>query len=254
MCEKDPALSPRAPLSREAVKAAAMLAMLANHVAEIFMERGAFWTEVLTDIGYFTAPVMCWFLVEGYGRTRSKKRYALRLAAFAALSELPFCLAFSRDGLEFVGMNMLYTLLVCFGILLAGERLRPGLPRRLAQTALTLLTVLPPSDWGLLAPAYTLLFDWAKGSRRRTMRAFGWAAGLFFLANLPAGGGRMPPGRSLLCALGAAAGVALAGAAILWLYSGRRSARGQRFTQWAFYIFYPAHLLALGLARVAFST
>ena len=169
MCEKDSALSPRAPLSREAVKSAAMLTMLANHVAGIFMESGTFWAEVLTDIGYFTAPVMCWFLVEGYGRTRSKKRYVLRLAAFAALSELPFCLAFSRDGLEFVGMNMLYTLLVCFGILLAGERLRPGLPRRLAQTALTLLTVLPPSDWGLLAPAYTLLFDWAKGSRRRTI-------------------------------------------------------------------------------------
>ena len=240
---KDAVLNPRGPLSRDGIKYAAMLAMLLNHVAAVFLAPGTLWAQLLTDIGYFTAPVMCWFLVEGYGRTRSRRRYALRLAAFAALSELPFCLAFTEgEGLSFVGMNMIFTLLVCFCILLALDRLPPA-PARAAAAALTCLTAVIPCDWGLLAPAYTLLFRWAAGSRRRTVWAFGWAAGLFFLANWAAGG--------ILPAIGASMGVAAAGAAILWLYSGRRAQRGRRFSQWFFYWFYPLHLLALGLVRAA---
>lgn len=138
-------------LSRDAIKYIAMFTMLLNHIAQIFMTPGAFWTQVLTDVGYFTAPVMCWFLVEGYGYTRSKKRYGLRLAVFAALSELPFCLAFAKGAaLSYSGMNMIFTLLVCFGILEAGEKIRSGLLRRLVQAGLTLLTVLLPSDWPLV--------------------------------------------------------------------------------------------------------
>ena len=135
----------RGVLSRDAIKYIAMFTMLLNHIAQIFMTPGAFWTEVFTDVGYFTAPVMCWFLVEGYGYTRSKRRYGLRLAAFAALSEVPFCLAFTKGAvLDYCGMNMIFTLLVCFLILEAGEKIRSGLLRRLAQAALTLLTVFLP--------------------------------------------------------------------------------------------------------------
>ena len=93
-----------------------------NHVANIFLVPGTFWREFLVDLGYFTMPVMCYFLVEGFGYTRSRKRYGLRLAIFAALSELPFCLAFSRGAvLGYVGMNMIFTLLLCFGMLVVME-------------------------------------------------------------------------------------------------------------------------------------
>ena len=43
-------------------------------------------------------------------------------------------------------------IVVCFLILLAEEKMRPGLPRRLVQAALALLTAVLPSDWPLLAP------------------------------------------------------------------------------------------------------
>ena len=237
-------------LSRDAIKYIAMFTMLLNHIAQIFMTPGLL-QEALIDIGYFTAPVMCWFLVEGYGYTRSKKRYALRLAVFAALSELPFCLAFTWDGvLSYYGMNMIFTLLLCFLILVADEKIRSVPLRRLAKVGLTLLTVILPSDWNLLAPVYTMLFAWARGSRTRAKWAFFWAVVLFW-GLLWMGGLALPAWYNLLTSLGGAAGVALAAVAILYLYNGRRAAHGRRFAQWFFYWFYPVHLLVLGLLRVA---
>ena len=238
-------------LSRDAIKYIAMFTMLLNHIAQIFMTPGLL-QEALIDIGYFTAPVMCWFLVEGYGYTRSKKRYALRLAVFAALSELPFCLAFTWDGvLSYYGMNMIFTLLICFLILLAEEKMRPGLPRRLVQAALALLTAVLPSDWPLLAPVYTLLFAWARGSRRRTKWAFFWAGAALWAMLWLGSVGWLPVWRGLLYACGGTAGMILATVAILYCYNGRRAEHGQRFSKWFFYWFYPVHLLVLGLIRVA---
>ena len=237
-------------LSRDAIKYIAMFTMLLNHIANIFLAPGLL-QEALIDIGYFTAPVMCWFLVEGYGYTRSKKRYGLRLAAFAALSELPFCLAFTHGAvLSYYGMNMIFTLLLCFLILAADEKIRSVPLRRLAKVGLTLLTVILPSDWNLLAPVYTMLFAWARGSRTRAKWAFFWAVVLFW-GLLWMGGLALPAWYNLVTSLGGAAGVALAAVAILYLYNGRRAAHGRRFAQWFFYWFYPVHLLVLGLLRVA---
>lgn len=77
----------------------------------------------MVDVGYFTAITMCYFLVEGYGYTRSKEKYGKRLLLFALISEIPFCLAFTEEGtISFVSMNMLFTLFLCFLILYAMEK------------------------------------------------------------------------------------------------------------------------------------
>ena len=53
-------------LNRDTIKYIAMLTMLLNHLSTIFLDRGTFLGELFLDVGYFTAPVMCWFLAEGY--------------------------------------------------------------------------------------------------------------------------------------------------------------------------------------------
>ena len=110
-------------LNRDVIKYIALFTMLLNHIANIFLEPGTLIFTILIDIGYFTAPVMCYLLVEGYHYTRSKKKYAGRLALFALISEIPFCLAFSEvyTGariISFCGFNMIFTLFLCFCILL----------------------------------------------------------------------------------------------------------------------------------------
>ena len=52
-------------------------------------------------------------------------------------------------------------------------------------------------------------------------------------------------------AVGCAVPILVSAFVILYLYNGRRAARGRTFYKWFFYACYPAHLLVLGLLRLA---
>lgn len=230
-------------LNRDVIKYIAMTAMLLNHIANIFLVPGTLWYEVLVDIGYFTAITMCYFLVEGFRYTHSRKQYALRLFGFGVVSQVPFSMAFAQnDILEFQDFNMMFTLFLCFCILLCIETIR----NRFLRGVLIVLLIFGSlfCDWALLAPVFTLLFAWAGGNRTRQKAAFGAAALLYGgMAGLGSG--------QVWEAVGCAVPILVSAFVILYLYNGRRAARGRTFYKWFFYAFYPAHLLVLGLLRLA---
>lgn len=238
-------------LNRDVIKYIAMATMLLNHIANIFMKPGTLLFDFMIGIGYFTAPVMCYFLVEGYHYTRSKKKYAVRLALFAALSEIPFCMAFAevfgRGGvITFCGFNMIFTLLLCFCILLVREHVKNGANRFLLIFLIFCVSLL--SDWALLAPAFTLFFCGAAGDKNRLMKAFLKCIVLFLLLNLPFGSAINL--RVLATQILSVSGVIFAGIVIICFYNGKRMERGKVFSKWFFYLFYPVHLFILGLIRI----
>lgn len=236
-------------LNRDVIKYIAMLTMLLNHISTIFMESGSFLSEFLLDIGYFTAITMCYFLVEGYQYTHSKKAYAIRLLLFALISEVSYCLAFTQDGIiGFEGLNMMFTLLICFGILVVFERTsNKGL--RFTYTLFSIILSLFCS-WAILAPIFTLLFIWSKGSDKKIKLSFIIAVLLFAAFNLAGGIGRFSVTTNILYALGSMVGTGLSGIVIVYLYNGKRMEKGRVFSKWFFYWFYPVHLLILGLIRI----
>lgn len=230
-------------LNRDVIKYIAVTAMLLNHIANIFLVPGTLWYEVLVDIGYFTAITMCYFLVEGFRYTHSRKQYALRLFGFGVVSQVPFSMAFAQNGiLEFQDFNMMFTLFLCFCILLCIETIR----NRFLRGVLIVLLIFGSlfCDWALLAPVFTLLFAWAGGNRTRQKAAFG-AAALLYSGMAGLGSGQVWE------AVGCAVPILVSAFVILYLYNGRRAARGRTFYKWFFYAFYPAHLLVLGLFRLA---
>ena len=233
-------------LSRDTVKLLAVAAMACNHAAHALLPGGGLAAEILTDIGYFTAVTMCYFLVEGFGYTRSRKRYALRLLAFAAVSQPVYGLALGLRQL-----NMLFTLLLCFLMLWALDALRGSVWQAPAVLLLAGLTAF--CDWPMLAACDTLLFAFCRGRRRWLAPCFVLAAALFFwfqlcnytAAGWDAAGAALHSGLSCL-------GPLAAGAVILLLYNGRRAAwalRRPAFAKYFFYLFYPAHLAVLALLR-----
>ncbi|MEE0435279.1 MAG: TraX family protein [Peptococcaceae bacterium] len=234
------------PLTRDAIKGIAMVTMLLNYISQIFMTPGTFWAELFLDVGWFTCITMCYFLVEGYGYTSNKRRYAGRLAIFAILSQ-PACLLAFPDVATY-RLNILFALLLCFGLLAVREKI-PQRGRRFFVTVLFFALSLF-CDWALLAPAFTLLFSWAGKDGRKRSYAFLIAALLFGGMNLLGGIGRFTAVVNLGYALASMAGMALSAVVICGFYNGRRATHGRTFAKWFFYVFYPAHLVVLGVIRL----
>lgn len=230
-------------MNRNQLKLLAILLMTGNHVAVVFLPEGIL-RYLLEGTGYFTAITMCYFLVEGYQYTHSKKQYGIRLAGTALLSEIPFLYAFRGRAVE---MNMIFTLFLCFLILVVQEKYENQEEKRLGLTALLTLGTLW-SDWAVLAPAFTLLFWRQRKEKRPLWEAYLPAEILFFLVELGTYGGNILP-----------AGLAMTGPLLSWLligkgYNGeigirRKGQTAVRASQWFFYLYYPLHLLLIGGLR-----
>ena len=231
-------------LNRDVIKYIAMITMLLNHIAHIFLPVGTPGCELLQDIGYFTAPTMCYFMVEGYAYTRSKKKYGLRLLLFALLSQIPYMMAF-----DFGNLNMIFTLFFCFLLLTAREKIQNRAVRGLVCAFLVLLTAF--SDWAFFAPVFVLLFDRWKGDAKGVLKSY-IGCYVFFAALNIISYLNNPYGLPEAIIHGALAGVGILVSALLILvfYNGKRAEHGRNFSKWFFYIFYPGHLLILVLLKM----
>ncbi|MCD7859762.1 MAG: conjugal transfer protein TraX [Firmicutes bacterium] len=210
-------------LSREQLKGIAMLTMLIDHIGAVLLP-GAL---VLRGIGRLSFPIFCFFIAQGYAHTRSVPKYLARLLIFGVLSEVPFDLAFYSQPFYWGYQNVMWTLalgLVAIWCADLGER----------GSRLWLLGVL-----GALLAAYFGRTDYG---------AFGVSAVLLchYLPRLPH---RYAFGALLFAALCIVHNnlVELLGSlsfALLALYSGEKASHS-RVLRYAFYAFYPLHLLAL---------
>ena len=235
-------------LNRDAIKAIAMATMLLNHIANALLSPQSPWFEPLVNIGYFTAVTMCYFLVEGYGYTHDRKAYALRLLGFALIAQIPYQLA-----LGFFQLNMLFTLLVCFGIVHVWVSWGADKGPQKVLVVLGLFFASLFMDWAILAPVFTLMFaSWrygdapACGTRSVLARLFVGDALIFFFQSLPAEW----TAQAMLHTAASTLGILAAGAVILLFYNGKRAQHGRTFWKWFFYLFYPAHLAVLAAIKL----
>ncbi len=234
--------------TRDGIKLLAIFTMTLNHVGHL-VDFGGILSEIMIYIGYFTAVTMVYFLVEGYQYTRSKMHYSIRLCIFACLAQIPFSLAFSGyEAIRFIGLNMLFTLLICFLILVVHEKVQNRAWKVVLYLVLICLSY--HCDWPIMAPVGTLLFIWAGKDRKKTVIAYllftafhacytilcGWIGGYILLSLQMALFGSIAPLMSCLV--------------ITFLYNGRRASHGRNFLKWFFYAYYPGHLLILALFRL----
>lgn len=220
------------------LKIAAIIGMTCNHVANIFGESLPGWMMVsLYSLGGLTFPIMAYLLCEGYRHTSNIRRYAERLAVFAAISQIPFSLLFGATG------NVLITLLIGLGMLWAMDCVA-SLPLRV----LAILGGVAASslcDWGIIGPLMIMLF-WYWHDRPNGAALVMIVAALAL--GLPALSWALAePAALSLGVLGYyTVGFGLSTALILG-YNGKRG----RPLKWFFYAYYPAHLLALWATRIA---
>lgn len=99
---------------RNLLKVIAVLTMLCDHFAYIFLDtqKNEMLYRGLRMIGRISFPIFCFVLVQGFLSTRNVKKYVLRLFLFALLSEIPFDLAFFHTPFYFGKQNVLFTMLI----------------------------------------------------------------------------------------------------------------------------------------------
>ena len=185
------------------------------------------WTLALQLAGGLAVPVYAFLLVEGFCRTSDYRRYLLTILLFAVISEVPYDLAISGVFWDMTGQNALWTMLISL-IMLYGLRFfqdRKGLSVWLGRIVLVLAavlwTTLLRTGFGtctvLLVATYYVLYD-SKGLRI----LIGVAISTMYVTGPISG---YP----------------------LYAYNSERGWKGRPGLKYVFYIFYPLHLLILGL-------
>ncbi len=106
------------------LKMIALITMLIDHVGAVLLWRyiesvGGYGDgllmglyQTLRYIGRMAFPIYCFLLVEGFLHTRSVGKYALRLFAFALISEVPFDLALNKTIWAPYSNNVFFTLVI----------------------------------------------------------------------------------------------------------------------------------------------
>ncbi|MCF2681395.1 TraX family protein [Faecalicatena contorta] len=230
-------------MNRDVIKLIAMITMFCNHFAHVFLIPGSLMHECLIDTGYFTAITMCFFLVEGYGYTRSKVKYAQRLFLFGCLSQIPYSLALKTGNL-----NMMFTLFICFLLICVLENVNDPAERRILALLLVFCTSF--ADWAWLAAIFTWLFVWSKDDRKKTMMSYAVSVVLFGTTNLISCVPYYSVPESLMHTVMSCVGLIASGIVILYFYNGKCAVEKGRYKKWFFYIFYPGHLMLLWLINL----
>lgn len=225
-------------MNRNILKYIAVIAMLSDHLALVFVGMDNPLGVAMRVFGRLTAPIMCYFLVEGYMHTRSKKKYALRLLIFAFISQVPF--SYLLTGRLFSDkFNMIFTLFLCFMLLVVIEKVES----RVLKFILTLMiySICGYCDWGLVAPLWVIAFAMLRNDKKKLTFAYALIC-LFWVIRST----NMAVAAGDLWYQGLWQAGTFAFIPFIYLYNGE-AGKSSRFSKWFFYVFYPAHILILAV-------
>lgn len=223
-------------LNRNQLKYLVIVAMLIDHIAWAFVPTASLLGQVMHFIGRLTGPTMAYFVAEGYHYTRNVKKYALRLGIFALISWIPFSyFEYGKIGLQF---GVIYTLfLSLLGIWLwdKGNCAKPV--KILGIIGLCILSLF--GDWAIFDVLYALFLFVYRNHPKDKWTAFCiitlFCCADIFFAN-PWWGALFQFGIFMVPLL------------IQFCYNGESGSK-KPVHKWFFYVFYPAHLLVLGILR-----
>ena len=203
-------------LSGSWLKVIAILSMTIDHIAYYYGVSNPYVYELMRTVGRIAFPTFAFLLAEGYVYTRNRQRYMLSLFTFAILSEIPWFLL-NQDNSH----NVLFTLLAgVIGMYIIDTSRN----KWVTLTSLVLIgctTLMAETDYSLNGFVLTLLFFMFSGRPDLQM-----------LFGLP-----------LMYEYGFM-GILMA-FAVIWLYNGERGFIRGKAWKYAFYAFYPVHLMLI---------
>lgn len=235
------------------LKYIAIIAMLIDHIAWAFVPTASLLGELMHIVGRLTAPIMCFFIAEGFYHTRNVKKYFLRLFIFALISHVAFVyyefgkfpIMFRNGDVIILGKlttSVIFTLMLGLVALIIWKKTNWNIVIKIV--CIILISVIACiGDWAFLAVLWILFFGIFRGDKKKQMISFSLIGIMAWLA--PTLMNMSNPNYTWwrnVFQLGIYLSIPL-----LLRYNGEHG--GSKSSKWIFYIFYPLHLFVLGFLR-----
>lgn len=226
--------------SADALKYFAIFTMTLDHVAWFFIPFESTVAQTFHFLGRLTAPIMCYFIAEGYRHTRNVKKYTLRLLVFAVLSQIPWWMLHGNT--VSLSFNMLFTLFLCLTAVWIWDKTENKAVALLCVFGLVYLSTW--CDWHIYAVLWTLFFFVFKESKIKMCLSFTAVWIWYFLENLMNtyySYGNMAKALPLsVYTVGS-----LVALPLIFMYNGKKGKH--KWSKWIFYLYYPVHLLIIAI-------
>ena len=235
-------------LNRNQIKYIVIIAMLIDHIAWGFVDaRNPLLGGVMHFIGRLTGPTMAYFVGEGYRYTRDVDKYQQRLAVFAFISWFSYVwieygslpIYFEQGRLMFIpAQSVIFTLFLGLTAIRLWEDEKISKPPKI--TGIIFFCILSCiGDWAFMNVLGCLFVHVYRDRPKAKWTAFTLT---FLLPNVFV---------TILAGLENMwfqFGVILVPLMLYFLYNGQSGSKA-RIHKWFFYLFYPLHLLVLGVLR-----
>ncbi len=185
-------------------------------------------TTIFDILGRIAFPIFCFFIVEGFFKTKSRRKYLRNLLIFAIISEIPYDMFQSAVFINTWSQNILWGLALGLFTIMVIDKLKEKIKKRPVWIFVSIFIVALSSLISMLISAdyeyyaiiiiyiYYLFYD------KRLL-----ASGLGYLVII----------KDIY---------AILGFATVLLYNGEKGKQNKIFN----YLFYPVHLLVLGIIRM----
>ena len=228
-------------LNSNHLKIIAILAMTIDHFTWLAFPgtQIKWYVLALHAIGRITAPIMWYFIVEGYNHTKDMKKYLSRLFIFAIISHFAYCFAFD---IPFMISDIFNATSVMWSLFWSVVMLNIVNNKELDSRLKILLGIIIflitfPSDWSCIPVFVTLFMNKYRDNFNKQMlfmmigtimyaivyylfldKVYGLLQ-LFTILSIP----------------------------LLFFYNGKK---GKLNIKYLFYIYYPLHLIIVGILRI----
>ena len=186
-------------------------------------------------IGRIAFPIFAFLLVEGFHHTRSRKKYALRLVLGVLLAEIPYDLMVSGQ-VFWQQQSVMVTLLLGFCAVTVMEKCHSLAWKPVAAIPFALAAKLLMTDYGWVGVVLIALFELSRQMYSPNLVRTGGMIVLFHYMSshvFQIGGITFP-----MQVLGVLSML------FIMNYDGQKRTYNP-IVQWAYYLFYPVHMLAL---------
>ncbi|MEE1186334.1 MAG: TraX family protein [Acutalibacteraceae bacterium] len=226
-------------LSGATLKLIAIISILADHVNKAIIypclesNRGflATLSDIFDIIGRIAFPLFCFMIVEGFFKTRNRKKYLLNLLIFGVISEVPFDMFTTGSFYNANWQNVMFTLALVLGTIWIIDILKHKMENKpkVLWYIVSLLIVMV-----MCIVTMMLSLDYEHHAI-----LMGYVFYLFYnkpLLQIPFG-----------CLSVYDQPWSLLGFGLILTYNGKRGKQNKMLNYW----FYPVHLLILGILRLS---